>query len=474
MAASTLIIGRSKTASKKTPTIAGGKAKGKGDGNIMSFFKKADSSTVGSPGGKCEKSEESLFVEERPVKGQSGFTMQTPTPPREEASPKDADVEMLVSPLSRYNEDTIPNKRRRTEEAAQSVASPNHKTPREPVCKGPFVDDSDSDDDKAKPPAIVYIEDRHSGEASWAAMSSNRPCSETIPSEVDPVDPPPPPLKRESTSMGELDGFEGIDDFIDDEFPEEGEEFLERRWMEEQAELEMGLEAEDEEQGDATDGVQQNRLGHAASVVPEDAGSATCPICGGYTTGMTEQVSVKHDVLFDSTRLTFHSKYLCMSMTAWMGRLSRFPHTLPQLNRNRPMDLSRPTAMFQDISASNVLPLRDQDKTTRLFCHRLLQLPLRHSLSSCLDTLKTLHGPLPPLQNRHRAVKLRTNGHARSIRLCQASLSVSMRFVMALSQGAMPTFLVTFTATTILALHRLGVTVRYIAAMSLPIWSEDS
>lgn len=92
--------------------------------------------------------------------------------------------------------------------------------------------------------------------------------------------------------MGEIDEFEGVEDFIDDEFPDDGEEFLERRWMEEQDQLGMGLEDEDEKPGlpDMQEQAIPERGKKDSKISNEE--NSSCPMCGGSTTGLTDQVSL--------------------------------------------------------------------------------------------------------------------------------------------------------------------------------------
>ncbi|KAK4695501.1 DNA cross-link repair 1A protein, partial [Lecanoromycetidae sp. Uapishka_2] len=294
MATSTPLLGRSKTTSRKTPTMAAGKVKTSGNGNIMSFFKRAESTIDRNCGAKEADTEDTLFLEGSPIKEQTKHTMQIPTPPREEASPRNSDVVMADTPTSRFNEASVPNKRRRTEEAISLLATPTDTVPHGPQSRGPFVDDSDSDEEDIKSCVIAEAEASNGREHSRRSTSGSGSPSEFKQARSVLVEPDPPPLKRESTSVGEIDDFDGIEDFIDDEFPEEGEEFLERRWMEEQAELETGLEEQDDGAIDVLDGVKEEPVLEAASVMPQDAGSTTCPICGGYTTGMNEQQVSTH------------------------------------------------------------------------------------------------------------------------------------------------------------------------------------
>ena len=288
------LLGKSKTTSKKIAAPIAGKGRARGNGNIMSFFKKAESVETSSLGGVDHESGESLFLEEDSVKT-TEKPMQTPTPPRDEDSPNDVDMLATDSPLSRYNENAIPNKRRRIQDI-ESQSSLNARAKALP--QGPFVDDSDSDDEPLE---------ASSGENRTKAIYEDCPTTETtalappsdstFPNE-DSKAVPVPSLKQESTSVGERDDFDGLEDFIDDEFPEEGEEFMERRWMEEQAELETGFEEDEEVNGDTTEEAKQQDIQGLAGLPAQDPEATCCPICGGSTENMAEQVS---QCLYDLT-----------------------------------------------------------------------------------------------------------------------------------------------------------------------------
>ena len=281
------LLGKSKTTSKKISAPIAGKGRGKGNGNIMSFFKKAESVETYNLGGVDHESEESLFLEEESMKT-TEKPMQNPTPPRDEDSPNDLDMLTTDSPLSRYNEDATPNKRRRIQDI-ESQSSLNARAKALP--RGPFIDDSDTDDEPLE---------ASSGDNGLEPADKNRAMTEakTLAPSSDITSPneesktvPVPSLKRESTSIGEGDDFDGLEDFIDDEFPEEGEEFMERRWMEEQAELEMSFE-EDEEASEDTRVKAKQRDDHGpAGLSAQDTEFTCCPICGGSTGDMAEQVS---------------------------------------------------------------------------------------------------------------------------------------------------------------------------------------
>lgn len=289
----TPLIGRSKTVPKnsaRTPTFAG-KAKGKPNGSILNFFKKADSVLPSSV--NIKEDEDSLFLEDSPTKKETKVPIQTPTPPREHDHPESPlgglDYTAVDLESSRFNEDSVPVKRRRTDgPPLRSSSSASIKIEAWPKT-GPFTEDSESDDEMVKQlfKRIVSEPEDHSHRASTT------PKSELGGEEQPPAfhtrnSPPVPSLQRENTSMVDKDDFEGIEDF-DDEFPEEGEEFLERQWMEEQKELELSLE--DEELGQDLEG-KGDSLEDAEKDI-QDPGAASCPICSGSFVGLTDQVRGK-------------------------------------------------------------------------------------------------------------------------------------------------------------------------------------
>ena len=289
MAATTPLQGKNKPPAKRTPTMSIGKGKGKPNGNIMSFFKKAESSGLTINDAKDE--EEGLFLEDSPVKGGPNVPLQTPTPPREESSivtwPKDVDMDDSDSPLFRYNEGTVPSKRRRT--GVTTRQSPPIEVTKPTPTRGPFIDDSDSDSDheQLQPPILCNFEATVQGKDCEMTARRTESANEKQPMGKDSVDIAVPSLKREATSIGEVNEFDGMEDFIDDEFPEEGEEYLERRWMEEQAEFE---EEEVQARKDHTMDITPTDSSDAISMVPQDAVSSSCPICGGNTSEMSDQV----------------------------------------------------------------------------------------------------------------------------------------------------------------------------------------
>lgn len=284
MAISTPLVGKHKAQLKRTPIASAGKTKGKangsGNGNIMSFFKRAESSDTNAT--REEDGGESLFLEERPPKSGQDVLIQTPTPPREEIFP--GDLEMDHS-LSRYNEDLMPVKRRKMEE--DNTRSPLQETTMAQKVQptGPFVDDSDEEEVSLSESSKLV----NPRSAEGTTISKPVPFHKGESPAKDLQEFPAPRLRRDSTTMGNVTDFEGIEDFIDDEFPEDGEEYMERRWMEEQAELEMSLEEDDKDTEDTTLMLREG-LGQATALVLHDAGSSCCPICRGSTAGMIDEV----------------------------------------------------------------------------------------------------------------------------------------------------------------------------------------
>ena len=289
MATSTPLVGKTKPSQRRTPSTANGsaaKARGKtnSNGNIMSFFKKAE--YTGINGKSSKEDESSLFIDEHFVIKEDQTPVQTPTPPRDEESPRDGYIMREESPMSRYNEDIVPVKRPRIEEVADSRLESGRalQGPR----KGPFADDSDSENEDLRPLDIMKPVLKMPPAYSEARISEPAATSATNPHPVE-QEYPPPLLKREATSMNRDNDFDGMGDFIDDEFPEEGEESMERRWMEEQGELEIGLEDDEMDAGAAVTPKEEPR--EFSNPMPQVIEFESCPICSGSTTGMAEEVS---------------------------------------------------------------------------------------------------------------------------------------------------------------------------------------
>jgi len=94
-----------------------------------------------------------------------------------------------------------------------------------------------------------------------------------------------PALEKESTSIDEWADFDDLQDFPDDEFAD-GEEFRERKWMEEQAMLEG---ADDE----SFNGFEDDE--NVLKEEPTNEGiTETCPICNASLSGVTPDLATRH------------------------------------------------------------------------------------------------------------------------------------------------------------------------------------
>ena len=291
-------LGRSKTASKTAPrTSSVGKVKSSGNGNILNFFQK----TRPAKSVAVVRAEESLFLDDDdfgtgpPIRK----VIQTPTPPRDNHTNEDLieqyDPSIWPEPISRYNEDDGPFKRRKMDGGVRG--SPLLSTDAGGRKKPFFARGASPDRSESEIPKICE---------GGKDAAYNRP---DVGSEASPISdegkiedhgkkiPPIPSPKQESTSYAEPTDFDGIEDFDDQEFPEEGEEYLERVWMQEQAELEMGIEEDD---ADGTpDGKMRQEEEEAeitTEVVMHDETAVSCPICSTSLAGVMDQVRFTQDV----------------------------------------------------------------------------------------------------------------------------------------------------------------------------------
>ena len=98
-----------------------------------------------------------------------------------------------------------------------------------------------------------------------------------------------PSLTRESTSMGPLDEFEGMEDFEDEFFG--GEEFMERRWLEEQRMLEEGLDEDSKSESAEQSPITPNQSAEQEMTCVE---AARCPVCNESLEGTTEPEASTH------------------------------------------------------------------------------------------------------------------------------------------------------------------------------------
>ena len=211
------------------------------NGSILSFFKKAE-----PPLG--ETADENLFL-----------------------SDGEAD--------DRYNESGGSVKRRRVsmdidQKEDSAIILSGDDAPHRPVLQDLSVG-TDQDDDKS----AIKIEPSpcHTIEAEDLANRSHETADEQGLVRARPT------LKREPTSAFE-DNFDGIDDFVEDEFPADGEETMERRYMEEQRLMELEFDSGDEAGDEAGEIVRGNKTSSPSKRDGEPQVSE-CPICGRSLTG---------------------------------------------------------------------------------------------------------------------------------------------------------------------------------------------
>ena len=304
MPATTPVLGRGKTTPLRggssrnlSPQIVGsasGKVKTKGNGNIMNFFAKAQ------PVIPRERDEagggESLFLSDEEFG--AGTVVQGPTPPKEPwdmAQLLDEEGEM-----SRFNENGGPVKKQRTQDVTRSdscdqgsVANGMSSSERKKVFTQPYA----SSASHHRGTGGNAVNGAAQGLGASDLPSERRSSTivgiankDTEHGADQKATTPVPELKREATSYGGETEFDGIEDF-DDEFPEEGEEYMERRWMAEQAELEVGFDEEDEAQAQPNAIREDER---ECNIATPDSEAASCPICGVAMLGVTEQEASKH------------------------------------------------------------------------------------------------------------------------------------------------------------------------------------
>ena len=285
---STPVLGRSQTTQKVTK-IPSAKARGKGNGNILNFFQKAAVPNRGKDDtGSGGPREESLFLDDDDFGtfGNSRRVGQTITPPKDCDSPE---TEEIRNPPEeeRYHEFGGVVKR-------QKIGSRDSDVSHKPLFFAtPAALGETTNSAVKEPPASTVNRDEDSSPSRGADQESQIGAVQDEIS-IDTITAPPSPiptLKCEPTSYGDVADFEGMEDFIEDEFPEEGEEYLERRWMEEQANMEMGLE-EDGEPEAAVDGFKEEGNSMNDQSIPAETPS--CPLCGVALLGITDQQASQH------------------------------------------------------------------------------------------------------------------------------------------------------------------------------------
>ncbi|KAF2622048.1 DNA cross-link repair protein pso2/snm1 [Macroventuria anomochaeta] len=285
----------------KTPANNGKykpKPQGPANGNIMAFFKKA------------EDINNRIFLQERG----SNPTIELEGTEEDAGWSDEVASGVMTSTIddeTRYNENGGSNKKRKLSEelavpacsppppeavnapAAEALPSKAPKLPKLRTKSGPFVDDSDDDEEDAE----LLLPRRGTIKQE---PSEDSPCSKPLedPSHADnvesTVDHAPSQLKTEETSQFGRDEFEEAD--LEDDELLEGEEYDERRWMKEQRKLEMdatGFEG-DPEDFDAPSLFPEGSIDENPNDEANDATAPTCPLCNSSLKGLSEQESLVH------------------------------------------------------------------------------------------------------------------------------------------------------------------------------------
>ncbi|KAI9798974.1 MAG: hypothetical protein M1833_004327 [Piccolia ochrophora] len=164
---------------------------------------------------------------------------------------------------------------------------------------GPFIENSDSDDDD-EPFSAATIEGNDNTGQSIASNGSEANVKNTVNNSENELsefpnntlEQKPALTKQESTSILEEDGFDGPEGFIDEEYAD-GEEFVERRWMQEQRRLEMaenGLDDDYLNELEMEDYIetQQGPSGVSADAHPGANSAVSCPMCSANLEGVLD------------------------------------------------------------------------------------------------------------------------------------------------------------------------------------------
>jgi DNA cross-link repair 1A protein len=268
------------------------KTKPKPNGNIMSFFK---------------KEETGLFVAEN-----GGRPAGTASPYFE----KDATA---VEDLDRFNEVETPSKRRRLSgednapqdqegngslfgDDEQEATTPAQSVTTNAATKsGPFMEDSDSEDNEEEHPEAIIGFDRGPSDEPVVALAAPEALDAVQEKETAQQEPnvdleplpkdEPPTLIKEETSYGgglaDFQDFDGVEGDFDEDINEEGDETFERRYMEEQARFEA--EAAGQDYDSLPPGENIIKAESLSTPNGTETTSPTCPICSAELAGVSEQ-----------------------------------------------------------------------------------------------------------------------------------------------------------------------------------------
>ncbi|KAH9845722.1 DNA repair metallo-beta-lactamase [Teratosphaeria destructans] len=332
-------IGRQGLAgSAKKSTVAAKAKSAKPNGSILSFFKKTDG-----------PEEPGLFVEEMVRNGHVGRASPEVQVQHNEEEDDDEDDR-------RFNESVGSVKRQKTgglsdEEAELFGESPVKRIdPHPPVTQprsGPFMEESDSEDEQDEQPAIMIPVKQEDGVEPLRAIPLSEPEVESAELDLSVVQATGqssrPLLIKEETSYGpdldEFRDFEDMGDFDEDPF-EQGDEFMERRYMEEQAKL----EEEDEKDYDPVPDEESVAVQAERTTPRSGVDAALCPICSISLADVSEQDAGVHvnNCLDGNPSPLPERKQAPAKKTPWLAPEVKFENTSSATQFKRPQPAPKP------------------------------------------------------------------------------------------------------------------------------------
>lgn len=317
---------------RTTKFIPPKKNAGKQNQSILSFFGKANKNDIPKT-----LASQSLFLDETSPLKVNGVSRPLDNNARY-SSPVDGEDDLL-----RYNENNTPSKRMKTLDTSRedesvptvlgtgglSIEAPSNVGERNDSGRvrrrGGFIDDLEIEEEErndsiaAKSEQYVHEglpQDTHEIDSPPIDTAPLKECEQTFIEVVEstkvPLKPPDDSedyqtikqerlendaflsdLSRQATSAWNVDEF-GADDF-DDEFFPEGEEFIERQFMEEQLALERDFNNDDSKSESGTDGARTPRTPQELDEVENGNEAATlCPMCNGVLKNLSEAEASAH------------------------------------------------------------------------------------------------------------------------------------------------------------------------------------
>ncbi|KAI1637322.1 DNA repair metallo-beta-lactamase-domain-containing protein [Biscogniauxia mediterranea] len=296
------------------------------NGNILTFFKKVEV-------------EEQLFCA-----GDSDAldtALQTAPDANNGENENTHEVEQSLREEGHANSESAPKRRKLSHDGDSELVAQIQKQTKPKPRKGPFLEDSDSDDDvnptPNKPPSLNNLP------KSEASLAPKLPVDESCPDLPDEPDP-----KLDDSYNEEFKDLEEIEGLFDDDDFDFGEESRERRYSEAQSRLEAG-ETEDYTSDGALD---------------EPPGSENiteaCPLCNVNLAGITtEQATIHVNACLDGNPIPLPTTINLPSDTIDApGMSKRFARAaVPRLGQPNPISLGgtagQPTSAFTKLMSGH-------------------------------------------------------------------------------------------------------------------------